>query len=530
MLASARAGSKRGAWRRVVGPRGAALCRTARPLWGARTTARRRTPCAIKARECTRTNGAETVARKSELLRLVDVIQREKNIDRESVFEGLEQALLAAARKRLSDPEAVEITIDRETGEIHAFEGGRPIEPEELGRIAALTAKQVMMQKFREAERDVVYDEFESKVGEMVTGIVQRVERSHAIVSLGRAEAILPRREQPAGETYHLGERVKALIIDVRKVGQRVRIVLSRAHPDIVRNLFALEVPEIQDGVVEIKGIARDPGYRTKVAVASRDPQVDPVGACVGIRGSRIKNIVDELGGEKIDIVRFADTPEVYLMNALKPAELQGIELDYDEGKALVFVPEDQLALAIGKRGQNVRLAAKLTGWAIDIVTGTPDSYVEKFVTSRSLEEVQAERARAAEKAAAALEGKVAIPLEGSFAAATRSGTEGDKPDPFAVAARAASAPEAKSAAASALDALMANETPTGPAPWLATDDEAGAQPQEPAGDGGSETEAAGEAVQQQPQAGQQETESTTNDDAADPPVSAGAVSDADAG
>ncbi len=409
------------------------------------------------------------VGSESELLRLVDVIQREKNIDRESVFQGLEQALMAAARKRLANPDAVRISIDRETGEISAFEGDREIAPAELGRIAALTAKQVMIQKFREAERDVVFEEFEGKVGDMITGFVQRVERSHTIVSLGKAEAILPRREQPAGETYHVGERLKALILDVRKVGQRVRIVLSRSHPDIVRTLFALEVPEIHDRVVEIKGIARDPGYRTKVAVASVDPKVDAVGACVGVRGTRIKNIVDELNGEKIDIVRYAETPEVYIMNALKPAELQGIELDYDEGKALVFVAEDQLALAIGKRGQNVRLAAKLTGWAIDIVTGTPDNYVEKFVTSRSLEEVQAERERQAQKAAAALDGKIAIPLEGSLTGSeSRASKRRDDVDPFAKASALANHPEAQpSAAASALDALMSNETPSGPAPWL---------------------------------------------------------------
>jgi N utilization substance protein A len=436
------------------------------------------------------------VGTESELLRLVDVIQREKNIDRESVFEGLEQALLAAARKRLANPDDVQISIDRETGDIIAYEGDRLISPAELGRIAALTAKQVMIQKFREAERDVVFEEFEGKVGEMITGFVQRVERSHAIISLGRSEAILPRREQPAGETYHLGERIKALIIDVRKVGQRVRIVLSRAHPDIVRTLFALEVPEIQDRVVEIKGIARDPGYRTKVAVASLDPKVDAVGACVGIRGSRIKNIVDELNGEKIDIVRHADTPEVYIMNALKPAELQGIELDYDESKALVFVGEDQLALAIGKRGQNVRLAAKLTGWAVDIVTGSPDNYVEKFITSRPLEEVQAERAKQAAKAAAALEGKLAIPLEGSLSSAeTKSSTLKDGVDPFAAAAAAAQSEEAKPAA-SALDALMSDEAPAGPAPWLtgaqSSDDAAGE-----AADEAAEGSATGEETEQ---------------------------------
>lgn len=401
----------------------------------------------------------------SELLRLVDIIQREKNIDKESVFVGLEQALLAAVRKRMDDPEDVSIEICRTSGEIVALDGDEPIDPAELGRIAALTAKQVMMQKFREAERDVVFEEYGGKIGEMITGIVQRAERPNVIISLGRVEALLPGREQPAGESYHVGERLKALIIDVRKVGQRVRIVCSRSSPEIVRSLFELEVPEIQGNVVELKAIARDAGYRTKVAVTSNDPKVDAVGACVGIRGSRIRNIVDELNGEKIDIVRFADTPELFIMNALKPAELHGIELDYEQRKALVFVGDDQLALAIGKRGQNVRLAAKLTGWAVDIVTGTPENYIEKFVTSRPLEEVQAERARQVAKSAAALDGKVSIPIEGSLTAATRTSPPVAASNPFEVAANASlfKPIEAKSAA---LEALISN-APAVPAPWL---------------------------------------------------------------
>ncbi|HVY61555.1 MAG TPA: transcription termination factor NusA, partial [Planctomycetota bacterium] len=341
----------------------------------------------------------------SELLRIVDAIHREKNIDREVVFQGLEQALAAAAKKRLENPDDVVVQIDRTTGDIHAVEGDKPINAAELGRIAALTAKQVMIQKFREAERDVIFDEFEKKKGLMVTGVVQRDEKPNVIINLGKAEGLLPSREKSPGETYHVGERLKTLIVDVKKVGQKVRIICSRTHPDIVKALFEMEVPEIQDKVIEIKGIARDPGYRTKVAVTSLDSKVDAVGACVGIRGSRIKNIVDELNGEKIDIVRFNDSPEVFIMNALKPAEIQGIELDYEDKRALVFVGEDQLSLAIGKRGQNVRLASRLAGWDIDIVTGTPESFVEKFVTSRPLATVQAERAPAAAAAAAALGG-----------------------------------------------------------------------------------------------------------------------------
>jgi N utilization substance protein A len=322
----------------------------------------------------------------------------------------------------------------------------------------------------------------------MVTGVVQRYEKPNVIINLGKAEGLLPGREQPPGETYHVGERLKTLIVDVKKVGQKVRIICSRTHPDIVKALFEMEVPEIQDKVIEIKGIARDPGYRTKVAVMSLDGKVDAVGACVGIRGSRIKNIVDELNGEKIDIVRFNELPELFITNALKPAEIQGIELDYENKRALVFVGEDQLSLAIGKRGQNVRLASLLASYKVDIVTGTPESYVEKFVTSRPLAVVQAERAQAAAAAAAALGGAAAaallgggaapaaVPAEGAPAEAAAAPAEGGaapKPaDPFAVkvAAAAKTAPAAGKSGAgrAALEALLSGPAPVGPAPWLA--------------------------------------------------------------
>lgn len=429
----------------------------------------------------------------TELLRIVDAIHREKNIDKEVVFQGLEQALAAAAKKRLENPDDVVVVIDRATGHIHAVEGDKPINASELGRIAALTAKQVMIQKFREAERDVIFDEYDKKKGLMVTGVVQRYEKPNVIINLGKAEGLLPGREQPPGETYHVGERLKTLIVDVKKVGQKVRIICSRTHPDIVKTLFEVEVPEIQDKVIEIRGIARDPGYRTKVAVTSLDNKVDAVGACVGIRGSRIKNIVDELNGEKIDIVRWNDSPEVFIMNALKPAEIQGIELDYESKRALVFVGEDQLSLAIGKRGQNVRLAARISGWDVDIVTGTPESYIEKFVTSRPLAAVQAERAQAAAVAAAALSGAgAAVPgvdgtastdglatadaaVEGAAPAPVLVGATKSlppKPDAFASAAAKAatgekSAPRA-GAGRAALEALLSGPAPSAPAPWLA--------------------------------------------------------------
>ena len=305
----------------------------------------------------------------AEILRLVDSLHREKDIDKEVVFQGIEAALLSAARKHFGISESVRIAIDRETGAISAFDGEEEIEPPELGRIAAQTAKQVMIQKIREAERDVIFDEYEKRIGTIVAGSVQRFEGPNMIVNIGRTEGIIPRSEQIANEFYHPGERIRAMILEVKKLGHRVRIVLTRGHVDFIRRLFELEVPEIADHIIEIKGLAREPGHRTKVAVASGDSKVDCVGACVGVRGTRIRNIVDELNGEKIDIIRWNDALEVFMMNTLKPAEIANILLSPDTQSAVVLVPEDQLSLAIGKKGQNVRLAAKLTGWNLDIMT-----------------------------------------------------------------------------------------------------------------------------------------------------------------
>ena len=319
----------------------------------------------------------------SDILRLVDALHRDKGVDKALIFGGIEAALLSAAKKKLGSNTNIVIEISRETGDITALDGESPIEDlAELGRIAALTAKQVMYQKFREAERDVVYDDFIRRVGTLISGTVQRFDKPNVIVGLGgNAEGIIPWREQVPGESYNPGERIKCLVLEVKKVGQRVRIVLSRAHPDLLRHLFELEVPEIQERIIEIKALARDPGHRAKVGVQSIDHKVDCVGACVGIRGSRIKNIVDELNGEKIDIVRWNENQEVFIMNSMKPALVNAIELDFDSEpkQAKVFVEEDQLSLAIGRRGQNVRLASRLTGWAIDLVTGTPDAYEERF-------------------------------------------------------------------------------------------------------------------------------------------------------
>ncbi|MCI0683063.1 MAG: transcription termination factor NusA, partial [Gemmataceae bacterium] len=305
----------------------------------------------------------------SDLLRIVDQMHHEKNIDREIIFSGIEAALQLAAQKKYGEETLVAVSIDRDSGEIQAKKGDEAIDPAELGRIAAQSAKQVMIQKIREAECNAVFDEYAAMKGDLVHGPVSRVEGNAAIVTLGKTESILPRGEQIPGETHHVGERIKAVILDVKKQGHRVKIILSRTHPDFVRRLFENEIPEIADRTIEIKAIAREAGYRCKIAVSSIDLKVDCVGACVGVRGSRIKNIVDELGGERIDIVRWNDSLQVMIPNALQPAQIDEIFLYPRLGRAIVLVKEDQLSLAIGRRGQNVRLASKLVGWDIEIMT-----------------------------------------------------------------------------------------------------------------------------------------------------------------
>lgn len=305
----------------------------------------------------------------SDLLRIVDLMHNEKNIPRDIIFEGIEAALQLATEKRFGEESGVVVTINRDSGEIHARKGEEEIDPSDLGRIAAQSAKQVMIQKIREAECNAVFDEYQAMKGDLVHGTIQRHEGGAAIVSLGKSEAILPKSEQIPGETHHTGERIKAVILDVRKVGHRVKIVLSRTHPDFVRRLFENEIPEIADRTIEIKAVAREAGYRTKIAVSSIDLKVDCVGACVGVRGSRIKNVVDELGGERIDIVRWNDSLQVMIPNALQPAQIEEVFLYSRLGRAIVLVKEDQLSLAIGRRGQNVRLASKLVGWDIEIMT-----------------------------------------------------------------------------------------------------------------------------------------------------------------
>jgi len=304
-----------------------------------------------------------------EILRIVTAIAKERNIDKEIVMADLEAAMVSAARKYFGSTDDIKVQIDRQTGQIEAHNGDEPISLKDLGRIAAQTAKQVMIQKIREAERGSLYEEFLERKGTIATGAVVRQDGSAITVNLGRAEAYLPRGEQIPGETYQPGQRMRALIRDVREGGSQLKIVLSRTHPDFIHRLFELEVPEVAEHIIEIKALAREAGYRTKVAVLSLDSKVDAVGACVGVRGSRIKSIVDEINGEKIDIVRWNDSSTVLIGNALKPAEVNQIALCFELGRATVVVDEEQLSLAIGKRGQNVRLAARLTEWDIDIIT-----------------------------------------------------------------------------------------------------------------------------------------------------------------
>jgi transcription termination/antitermination protein NusA len=306
----------------------------------------------------------------NELLRIVDSLHRDKNIDKELVFRAIESAMISAAKKHYGEEAVIEFIIDRTTGAISGHVNGTPLEYEDVvGRIGAQTAKQVIIQKVREAERDALIDEFDQQLDQLVSGVVQRNENGATLVSLGALDAILPRSEQIPGEAYHANERVRAIVAEVKSQGSRVKVILSRTRPKLVQRLFEQEIPEIADGVISFNSIAREPGYRSKVAVSSTDSQVDCVGACVGVRGNRIKSIVDELNGERIDIVRYDPDPLVLIPNALQPAQVDEVILCQMLGRAIVLVREDQLSLAIGRRGQNVRLASKLCGWDIEIMT-----------------------------------------------------------------------------------------------------------------------------------------------------------------
>ncbi|WP_456434031.1 transcription termination factor NusA [Thermosulfuriphilus sp.] len=339
----------------------------------------------------------------NDLKRIIDQVSKEKGIDRAILIGAVEEAIRSAARKKYGQKVDLEVQYNEETGEVDVFqfrtvveevqdpeteislEEARELDPEsqlgdslgvkldtrDLGRIAAQTAKQIIIQKIKSAERDLIYEEYKDRVGDIVAGSVQRFDRGNIIINLGRTEAILPVSEQIPTEHYRRGDRLRALIIEVRRASRDPQIVLSRSHPDFLAKLFELEVPEIQEGIVKIMGVAREPGSRAKIAVVSSDPDIDPVGACVGLRGSRVQAIVQELRGEKIDIVPWSPDPAKYVYNALSPAECSKVIVD-EANKALeVIVPDDQLSLAIGKQGQNVRLASRLLGWKIDVCSET---------------------------------------------------------------------------------------------------------------------------------------------------------------
>jgi N utilization substance protein A len=308
----------------------------------------------------------------AELKAVVEYMESERGVEREIIIKAIESALQSVTEKDEAEDDHLRLEINRKTFEIKAYRtlsDGTEIEstPRRLGRIAAQTAKQTIMQKIRMAEKERVFEEYKDRAGEIVTGSVVRFDRSDVIIDIDHAEAVMPSKERVPTEEYEMGERVRAYIVAVCERERGPEIILSRSHPDFVRRLFELEVSEIADGTMEIKGIAREAGYRSKVAVISHDDRVDPVGACVGMRGMRVKNIVRELSGEKIDIVRWSDDINALITNALAPARLKHVEADEATQTVTVTVEPDQLSLAIGKRGQNARLTSKLTGWRVNI-------------------------------------------------------------------------------------------------------------------------------------------------------------------
>jgi len=459
-----------------------------------------------------------------DLLRLVDSIHRDKDIDKEIIFDALEDALLSAARKYYGPKADLAVFVDRETGEIQAFDGNEKINPVDVGRIAAQTAKQVIMQKIRDAEQDAIYRDYSGRVRQIVSGTIQRFEGSSLIVNLGRTEGILPRSEQVPEENYRVGDRIRCLLLEVNRVGSRVRLVLSRAHTDFIRRLFELEVPEIGERIIEIMTIAREPGYRTKVAVASADSKVDCVGACVGVRGSRIKNIVAELNDEKIDIVRWSDSRDVFIANALKPAEVRDVVVLNEFNRARVIVPEEELSLAIGKRGRNVRLAAKLCDCDIDILSeaeaerelqdmieafegleGLPDRFPQRlFQMGYSVEDIA--------EGATAWRERFDLPAELTAQVIERAIEGAER---IAAAREAAEAAEAEAKAAEEAAEAQAQQEAE------ATKEAAGAQAQEP-----EATEEPGEALEREAPAAEGEgqepsAEATDQADAEEPAAEA---------
>jgi N utilization substance protein A len=363
-----------------------------------------------------------------EFLETLRELSRERSIDEEILFEAIEQALITAYKRNFGSAQNVRVTLSRDTGHYHVYalktvvedtddeiteislaqartirpeyEVGDVIEievtPANFGRVAAQTAKQVVVQRIREAERGMIYEEFQSRESDILTGLVQRVENRNVFIDLGKTEAVLTPAEQIPTETYSHGDRIKAFIVEVKKTNKGPQVVVSRTHPGLLKRLFELEVPEIQEGIVEIKSVAREPGNRSKIAVWSKDESVDPVGSCVGYRGMRVQAIVDELGSEKIDIVKWSEDPAKFIANALSPSKVVSVAVNEAEKVSRVVVPDYQLSLAIGKEGQNARLAAKLTGWKIDIKSES-QAADEELDENMNVVEVESDEAFTAE-------------------------------------------------------------------------------------------------------------------------------------
>ncbi|KAF0185563.1 MAG: N utilization substance protein A [Nitrospirae bacterium] len=362
-----------------------------------------------------------------ELCFVIDQISREKGISRDALVKVLESALLSAARKKFANRENIHLTIDPKNCSIELYETktivesvsdrdlevthadfpGRvlgdtvdfPLQLQDFGRIAAQTAKQVLFQKVREAERDIIFDEYKDKIGSIVSGTILRKEKNLYFVGLGKTEAVLQQRDTLPSETLKRGDIVKAYLVEVRQTSKGPVLILSRTEPNFVAGLFKMEVPEIHDGIVVIRGIARKPGERTKIAVLSNDPVIDPVGACVGMKGTRVQSIVRELRGERIDIIHWNDDPRILIARALTPATVDRVGINEAENldkTAMVIAADSQLSLAIGKQGQNIKLAAKLTGWEIDILSETEYSKIKLEETDKALDETLRREAEAA--------------------------------------------------------------------------------------------------------------------------------------
>lgn len=339
-----------------------------------------------------------------ELILAIEELEKEKGISKDYLLESIEMALVKAYKQNFDSKENVKVVMDSETGKVEVFAMKEVVEkvedeqlqisledavkisrkyevgdvvdvqifPKEFGRISAQTAKQMVIQKIREAEREFLYTEFNDKVGEIISGIIQKVDSNIVVIDFGKLEGVMPTKEQMPNEKYEVNGRVKAYVLDVQKgMKGATQVVVSRSHPDFVRKLLELEIPEIYEGLIEIKAISRDAGSRTKLAVYSKDPNIDPVGSCVGQKGTRIQNVINELGGEKIDIIEWDEDPSIFISAALSPAEIMAVDINEESRQALVVVPDAQLSLAIGKAGQNARLAARLTGWKIDIKNET---------------------------------------------------------------------------------------------------------------------------------------------------------------